>query len=386
MIAYTDYPVDARPRREAETLSTLAGHRVTVLALKVGVLPRTYNLDGVKVVEMDEGKYCGKSTSMYVFSYIKFLILSIITCTRLLVLRQIDIIHVHNMPNFLVLAGIVPRLFGKKVILDVHDSVPETFMVKFNTSRPVLFKFLCFEESISSALANKIICVNHVQRDVLVKRGIPFEKIAISMNVPDHKRFNSKNVKRIENREYAGFRMVYHGTIVKRLGIDLAIEAVARLANEIPDLEFNIWGKSGDDLDEFVGLSEELGVEDRVHFLREGVPLERLPLELERMDLGIVGNRKNLATELMLPVKMLEYVALEIPVVAPRLKGIEYYFSDEMVCYFEPEDVDSMASAILKLYNDRSMRETQAEKAKAFLDQYGWEKHQMDLIGLYESL
>lgn len=386
MIVYSDYFWDARPRREAETLSALPGYRVTVLALKTTVRPRTYDLDGVNVVEMDETQYCGKSKFRYMLSYIKFMTLSFSTCTKLFISRKVDIVHVHNMPNFLLLAGIVPRLFGNKLILDVHDTVPETFMVKFNTSRQMLFKSLCLEESLSCALAHEIICVNHVQRDVLVKRGIPLEKMHICMNVPDHKRFNSKNTKKTGKRDHSGFRMVYHGTIVKRLGIDLAIEAVARLINKIPDLEFHIWGKSGDDLDEFVALSEELGVKDKIYFLSKGVPLENLPSKLSGMDLGVVGNRKNIATELMLPVKMLEYIALGIPVVVPRLKGIEYYFSDEMVSYYEPENVDSMAGAVLRLYKDRSMRKKQAEKAKAFLDQYGWKKHQMGLIGLYESL
>ena len=386
MIVYTDYCADTRVRREAETLAAMSQHNVIVLALKEAALPHTYDIDGVKVIEVTESKYCGKNKFRYVCSYIKFTALSFFVCTKLFVSRQVDVVHVHNMPDFLVFAGLVPRLLGKKLILDVHDSVPETYMVKFNMSRPLLFKSLCLEESLSCALAHEIICVNHVQRDVLVKRGIPLEKMHICMNVPDHKRFNSKNTKKTGNRDHSGFRMVYHGTIVKRLGIDLAIEAVARLIDEIPDLEFHIWGKSGDDLDEFVALSEELGVTDRIYFLSKGVPLENLPSKLSGMDLGVVGNRKNMATELMLPVKMLEYIALGIPVVVPRLKGIEYYFSDEMVCYYEPENVDSMAGAVLRLYKDRSMRKKQAEKAKVFLDQYGWEKHQMDLIGLYESL
>jgi glycosyltransferase involved in cell wall biosynthesis len=386
MIVYTDYCADTRVRREAETLAAMSQHNVIVLALKESALPHTYDIDGVKVIEVTESKYCGKNKFRYVCSYIKFTALSFFVCTKLFVLRQVDIVHVHNMPDFLVFAGLVPRLLGKKLILDVHDSVPETYMVKFNASRPLLFKFLCLEESLSCALAHEIICVNHVQRDVLVKRGIPLEKMHICMNVPDHKRFNSKNTKKTGNRDHSGFRMVYHGTIVKRLGIDLAIEAVARLINEIPDLEFHIWGKSGDDLDEFVALSEELGVQDRVYFLSKGVPLENLPSRLSGMDLGVVGNRKNIATELMLPVKMLEYIALDIPVVVPRLKGIEYYFSDEMVSYYEPENVDSMAGAVLRLYKDRSMRKKQAEKAKAFLDQYGWEKHRMGLINLYKEL
>ena len=63
-----------------------------------------------------------------------------------------------------------------------------------------------------------------------------------------------------------------------------------------------------------------------------------------------------------------------------------YYFDDEMVGYFEPESVDSLAEQILALYRDPSRRRNQTEKARAFLDRYGWEKHQFDLLNLYRDL
>ena len=88
----------------------------------------------------------------------------------------------------------------------------------------------------------------------------------------------------------------------------------------------------------------------------------------------------------MLPVKMMEYVAIGIPVVSARLKAIEHYFSDNMVTYFEPENVESMANAVLELYRNINKREKQVINARKFIDKYGWEKHQMNLIRLYEEL
>ena len=88
----------------------------------------------------------------------------------------------------------------------------------------------------------------------------------------------------------------------------------------------------------------------------------------------------------MLPVKMLEYIALGIPVIAPRLKTIEYYFTDDMVAFFEPEDIDSLANAIYTLYRDVQKRKTQVKTAQKFIDTYGWEKHQMDLLRFYDEL
>ena len=118
MIAYTNYVTDARVRREAETLAT-HGFRVLCLTATNGDEPRRFELDGVEVRELRIPKYRGKSTSSYIRSYLRFLWSSSVVCIRLLRQRQLDVVHVHNLPDFLVLAGLLPRLTGCKVVLDV---------------------------------------------------------------------------------------------------------------------------------------------------------------------------------------------------------------------------------------------------------------------------
>jgi glycosyltransferase involved in cell wall biosynthesis len=289
------------------------------------------------------------------------------------------------MPNFLIFAAIFSRICGKKLILDIHDSVPETYTTKFNNgSSKILFRLLCCEEAFCCWLAHRIICVNHPQRDTLVNRGINSAKVAVSLNVPDYKWCKVSESIASDREESKKFRLVYHGTLVKRLGIDLAIQAVGKLVNRIPEIEFHIYG-GGDDMEDFIQLRDKLQLQQIVHF-HGSFPLDELLPMIANMDLGIVGNRKSVATELMLPVKMLEYVALNIPVIVPRLKAVQYYFSDEMVSYFEPENICSLASSILELYQNRRKREGQTRSARRFLDQFGWEIHQRDFLNLYNSL
>ena len=382
MIAYSNFSTDPRIRRESEALAE-HGNEVKFLVLAEGNDPKTYKMNGVNIIELKMRKHQGKKSSSYFLPYLKFLVLCFWHCSKLFLKRKVDVVHIHNMPNFLVFAGILPRLFGKKVILDIHDSMPETYGGKFGNLPKVLHRLLCLEEAVCCAFANKLICVNDIQKEKLLSRGIPAEKISLVLNVPDHKIFKYENRERDNHKRT--FDLVFHGTIDKILGIDLAIDAVSKLVRDIPGIHLHIMGK-GRNLEECEKLAEKLNVKDRVHFSKKSYPVENLPDLLQNMDLGIIPNKRNMATELMLPVKLLEYVAIGIPVVSARLRTIEHYFSDNMVTYFEPENVESMANAILELYRNESKRQNQVINARKFIEKYGWEKHQMELIRLYEEL
>lgn len=382
MIAYSNFRTDPRIRRESEALAK-EGNEVSFLVLAENNKPKTYRMNGVNIVELNMRKHRGKKSSSYFLPYLMFLGHAFWNCSKLFLRNGIDVVHVHNMPNFLVFAGLIPRLFGKRMILDIHDSVPETYGSKFGRMPKILYRLLCFEEYLCCGFASKLICVNEVQREKLVDRGIPASKMSVLLNVPDHEIFKFKARTKDENKKT--FDLVFHGTIDRILGIDLAIEAISRLIHDIPQIQLHILGE-GKNLQEFDNLSRNLGVEDRVHFSKKSFPVEKLPELLEKMDLGIIPNRRNMATELMLPVKLLEYIAMGIPVVSARHKAIKHYFSEDMVTYFEPEDVGSMASAILKMYRNKKQREQQVSNAKRFIDQYGWEKHQTELFKLYKNL
>jgi glycosyltransferase involved in cell wall biosynthesis len=381
MVVYSNYEFDARVRREAETL-VRHGFEVLCLTPRNGSPTQSFELRGVQVRELGVPKYRGKKVTAYIASYLWFLIYSSLFCAGLLFRRKIDVVHVHNLPDFLVFSALLPKLAGKPVILDVHDSVPETFASKFTGSSSLLFKLLAIEEKICTRVADRVICVNHPQADTLIKRGLPADKVFVSMNMADPAVFVPNGIRSPQPKE--AFRLVYHGTMAKRLGVDLLIQ-VLPLLSEIDRTELHLWG-AGDDLGEFQEQALKLGVTDKVHWETTGVPLTELPARLACMDIGVIGNRRNCATELMLPVKLLEYVALGIPVVAPRLRAIEHYFTDDMISYYEPDVVESMAQAILRLHGDPDLRRKQAGTARKFLLDYTWERQGPELVRLYHSL
>jgi glycosyltransferase involved in cell wall biosynthesis len=383
MIAYTNYLMDGRVRREAEALAS-AGFHVTCLTPRNAANRPWFVIDGVEVREVAVPKYRGKRTFTYIQSYLRFLALSSAHCLSLLFKGRLDVVHAHNVPDFLVFAGLLPRLAGKKVVLDIHDSMPETVAAKF-TSTPLLDRVLRLEERISALVAHRVVCVNGPQRDLIVSRGVGRSKTFVCMNVPDPRIFPRPDRSAVSPRPSQTFDLVYHGTMAERLGVDLIIRAVARVRERIPNVRLHLWG-DGDDVQTFQQLARELDIADKVRFNPAGYPVHELAAHLGHMNVGLAGNRKSVACDLMLPVKLMECFSVGIPVVAPRLKTIQHYLSEEMVAYFEPEDVDSMARAILRLYESPEVRSRQVAKAAEFLEEYGWQRQGPELVDFYRDL
>ena len=80
--------------------------------------------------------------------------------------RRYRVVHVNNMPDFLVFTTIIPRLFGIKVILDIHDPMPNTFVPKFKgQEKGFFYRILLWQERVSAAYCSQVITVHHPVRD-----------------------------------------------------------------------------------------------------------------------------------------------------------------------------------------------------------------------------
>jgi len=128
MIVHQNYYTDLRVRSYAEGLASI-GAQVDVLCLRAEQ-QGAHESNGVRVFASPIRRGAEKPWN-YVFEYgVSFLLFTI----RLLALfarNRYQIIHVHNMPDFLIFTALVPKLFGAKLILDIHDPMPEFYLSKY---------------------------------------------------------------------------------------------------------------------------------------------------------------------------------------------------------------------------------------------------------------
>src|SRR3989337_130232 len=123
MVVYNYFPQDARPRREAEALIN-AGYTVDIICLRLPDQTKVEKTCGVNTYRVNISK-TRSTKSKYIFLYASFFIRSFFVLNRLFIKNRYSVIHVHNMPDFLVFLSIIPKLFGSKVILDLHDPTQE---------------------------------------------------------------------------------------------------------------------------------------------------------------------------------------------------------------------------------------------------------------------
>ncbi len=396
MLAYTEYLTDPRVRREAKALAD-RGDQVDFLCLRqpgTETATRWQYVDGVYVRSLPFKKYQGGNQIAYLFSYIFFLFLSAFWLTGLYFRRRYQVIQVHTMPDFLIFAALIPRIFGCKLILDMHDLTSDLYSVKFRSPllRPLVWG-LRLQERMSAGLAHHIVTVHEPYRQVLIQRGIKPQKISVLMNAPDDRIFSmaARETGKLLSPASDGtqsFTLVYHGTVVARYGLDVMLRAVALLRERgaVPNLHLVVYGK-GDDLPRLLALRDELGLGDAVYFHGKHVPLEQLPGLLIQADLAVVPNLSNPFTDYVLPTKLMEYAAIGVPAVVARTPVVSQYFDDEMVAYFTPGDAEDLARRIDALAHDPVRRRALARTAhQRFTQRYNWTAIKQGYYALVDSL
>ncbi len=130
---------------------------------------------------------------------------------------------------------------------------------------------------------------------------------------------------------------------------------------------------------EIKSLINTLSIEGNVVLTEKFIPVENLPEIISKTDAGIIANRITPISDYMLPVKLLEYVYMEVPVISPKNKIISRYFSDDMLCFYEPENVDDMAEKILFLYSNKEARKNFSTNALKFTEQYNYETEMFEI-------
>lgn len=345
MIAMASYPGDPRIRREAEALEE-AGYEVDVLCRYSGNQPTKEKFGRITAYRIMNAPQRDNRIVYLLQSFI-FLVVAFFYLLVLSINKRYYIIQAHNLPDYLIFAAAIHKLFGVKLILDIHDPSVDLFEEKWPGKKNKVLKFLLAKaERYSCKLADNIITVTNTCKERLVERGNAPEKITLILNTANEDLFRFNNQRSFKEIK-AGLRIMYHGTIAERFGLHNVIEAMPILLKEVPGSVLNIYGRSeGNYFAKLNNLISKLKLENNVK-LNGIIFREDIPEEIKNHDIGIVPYLKTDYMSLALPTKAFEYIATGLPLVSTRLKDLSETFDDSCITYIEDSEAQKIAEAIL---------------------------------------
>ncbi len=382
IISHSHYPYDARVSRQSRAL-VQAGHEVDVICLQYEDQPFFRRDDGVSVYRFPIGRLRGGALR-YLFEFVVFQIAATALAGMLHLRHRYRVVETTSVPDWLVFAAIVPKLLGARVLLDLHECMPEYGATKYGVPpEHRMVRVLTFLERISIRFADFVTTCTEQMRERFVERGAPAEKIAVVLNSFDDERFTPERYLGAAP-ENDGFTLICHGTIEPNYGLDLVVRAVDLLKDRIPGLRLEIWG-GGTHEPELKALTRELGLEDQVRF-NGWVTMEQLMPHLAAADAGVVAVRRDAFRDVTLCTKMFDLVSLQKPVIISRTRAVDAYFGSECFQMFESGDERGLAEAIYAVYADPALRARLVRAATARGEPYRWVHQARRYVEIMEGL
>jgi glycosyltransferase involved in cell wall biosynthesis len=380
MLAYSFYESDNRIMRYARALVE-RGDEVDVIALGSDEKqPAFETVDGVGVYRIQRRVRNEKSKYSYLWRLSQFCAKSSFHLSRLHLKRKYNLVHVHNVPDFLVFSAWLPRLAGAKIILDIHDILPEFFANKFRKPEDGTYvKLLKVVEWLSVRFTDHVIISNHLWFDRITARSVSREKCSVFINYVDSDLFGCKRTRNDEK-----FVMLYHGGLQRHQGLDVAIRAFARVARRKSGAEFHIYG-GGNMKPEWQALAQELGLKEQVLFF-ESLPARQIVQVVANADLGIVPKRADSFGNEAYSTKIMEFMSLGVPAVISSTKIDRYYFDDSVVKFFDSGNSDALAEAIFEVSDNHELRRGMVARASQYAVRNSWQNHKVDYLQLVDSL
>ena len=338
------YPGDPRIRRQAEALDE-AGYEVDVLCRYSGKqtpIEKFGNVTAYRIMNAPSRE----NKIIYFLQSVLFLIVAFFRLLPLSIKRNYKVIQAHNLPDYLIFAGVLHKIFGVKLILDIHDPSVDLFEEKWPGKKNRLLKYIIKNaEKFSCKISDHLITVTNTCKERLVARGNSPKKITLILNTANENIFTFNNEREIKVIN-EGVNILYHGTIAERFGLHNAIRATKLLLKDIPDSILNIYGRYDNSYrEELKKIIVELELADNVN-LYDKVTREQIPELINDHDIGIVPYLKTDYMNLALPTKAFEYIAAGLPVISTRLKDLSETFDNNCITYVENDMPKDISEAI----------------------------------------
>jgi len=208
--------------------------------------------------------------------------------------------------------------------------------------------------------------------------GYPKDKILFIPNGVDRQRFSvstdGNTLRKKWHIDASSPVVTYIGTLgLHSHPIDLLLEAFQSLSNHWPSLRLLIVG-GGEDYDQLQSMARGLGIDGATIFTGR-VPPSEIPDYLAASTLTVDPVKDDLVAKARSPLKLLESLAVGIPVVTSDVGDRALLTSNgQLGRLVIPGSSKALAEGIAELLDNQSLRQEISEQAKLFIEEFYWDK------------
>jgi glycosyltransferase involved in cell wall biosynthesis len=300
-----------------------------------------------------------------VLSAIKFNIRSLRSIIK--VSQDADLIFVHNTIAAVAFA-ILNKFLRKRFILDITDIHAEYLWVGNISIIEKLLRFILLkiEYNIIKS-ADTVIVVTEIMKQRCIEKGIEEDKIRVICDGAEVDKFST------QKSNGANFNLIHLGIVDKQHGVPLLIRAMRIVLERFPQVHLYIVG-DGRDLSDVKSLAKKLQIYQNCIFTGH-IEYTKVKEILGRTGIGIIPRPNNLANNLVVTLKLLEYWASGTAVVASRLNGISEIAEDEKdILFFEADNYRDIAAKIEFLLSNSEELARLQRNGREKVRQFDWEK------------
>ena len=375
-------PADPRIRRQSDALVE-AGYEVDVFALRGPGEPPEDEAERLRIVRLPVSRWF-TGFAGHIAEYLAFTAVATPRLAAAHRSRPYDLVQVATVPDFLAFAALPLKWMGVPILLDLHEDMPEFFRDRFASPllRP-LYPLVTAVTRASAAVSDELLTVHEPLRELSIERGVDPERIAVVMNGADETIFDPARHERRRFMADGTLRIIHHSNLQRIYGLDRAVEAIAMLRDEL-QLQLDVYG-DGPWRSRIEAAVADHGVGDLVT-LHGRVPLDELPRIISQHDLGIVPSLDEPYLAYSLSTKLLEYVAMGIPVIASDLATNRAHFTDAALSFVPGGDPVALADAIRDVVGDPAAAEARATEAQRQAAGYAWGAQKARYVAIVDRL
>jgi glycogen synthase len=176
--------------------------------------------------------------------------------------------------------------------------------------------------------------------------------------------------------------VLFSGAMYHHRGIDVLLEVAPKVIEKVPKVEFILLG-DGDEMNKLKNIVNQKNITKNIIF-KGWINRDKIPQELKNASIGIGPLKLTAVTKNALPIKVLEYMASGLPIIAKRGTLPKDILDDGKNGFFIDNN-EELEEKLILLLNNLELNKQMSKKSIEMIQKFSWEKIVESIIQIHKN-